>query len=594
MGLTKPLRPHPARSGAAGTRFLLGFIAVSILAVTIISFGSSIHKPFTLDEIEEARMAEKINIMGPKTYLPKPEGGGEPLTHPLLYSYVNGLIFKFFGAGEVALRGHGVFWYILSLVVLLRLVKVTLDDIPGYSKSAILLASSLYLLNPLLIQHSMLINNSDNNILAFAIILFVYLFFIFEKKTSISFLQSRLILALVVCFSFMCKEITPVFLMLSVIIYRLINREFKKLWMDLVFNIGLGVLLFCLAWYLYCHFTGTDILAFIKFTIVGKGKKVTLDFLLGQFKYFFLIWKWPLYWASAPFFALVFIALFERLKIFIRTRRLAGEDFVLLSAIVIFTPYHFVKASIDMMKYQYPTYPLFIFIITWLIQKRLFHTGSDRARSPGEYKKLIYVIVVLLVIFSPWYYIVGDYIMILWNKVSFQFLARYYIPIIIGLVSIRALFRKWGSYRTTLCALLIFIYPINIGLNLNQTRDYTTAVVWLNYGEKGIIETAEHLKANADPRFILYARKDIDYYLRYRHGVNIRTRAPTYVFLTRDEKILNALFERVPIQYFVFDRVSSVQRANKDILFILNRYFFLEKRCGDFVILKHKRFLQER
>ena len=77
----------------------------------------------------------------------------------------------------------------------------------------------------------------------------------------------------------MCKEITPTFLMAAVITYRLLNRDIKKLAIDACMIIA-GILIFWSIWAVYCVLSHTDIMAFIRYTTMSKGKKVTIEFLL--------------------------------------------------------------------------------------------------------------------------------------------------------------------------------------------------------------------------------------------------------------------------------------------------------------------------
>jgi len=564
---------------------VLGFIAVLFLVISIISFSFSIQKPFTLDEVEEARMAEKINKIGTRTFLPAPEGGGEPVSHPLLYSYTNAIFYRLFGSSEIALRSYGILFYVLSFLVMLLLVREVVTEIPVYRKGAMAVAASLYLLNPLLIQHSMLLN-ADNNISAFAILLYVYLFCKFEKVPDSQFLYTRFILAGVVAFNFMCKEVTPCFLFGSVIIYRLLNRNFKRLALDLICNIILGIIIFWGIWYAYCLYSGTDIMGFIKFTAARKSKKVlTIGFFLKQFRYFFVTWKWPWYWVSAPFFILVFVGLYNRIRLFLSSRRLKEIDFMAISSVCMFMPFIFVKPSIDMMKYQYPTYPLFIVLIAWLMIGNV--SKNDR---PAEisFPKLTYLFAAFIACWGIWYYRIGDYILILWKELPVGFLLLYYMPILIAACMFYALFRKWRLDRVVLGVLFMLIFPISIGLNLNQIRDYTTAECWLNYGEEGLRDTTLYLREHIDPSQTVSVRKDIEYYLNFRYGLNVKNIQPTPIFRMRNPNEIIDFFEKTPIQYFVFEKVSSVQRGHKDILKILNKYFFVEKRFGDFIVLRSK------
>lgn len=557
-----------------------------IILTSIISFTVSIKKPFTLDEVEEARMAEKITKIGPKTFHPLPDGGGEDLSHPLLYTYTNAIFYKLFGSSEYSFRSYGIIFFILSLGVLLLIIKEFFYDSPAY-KALLLTSAGLYVINPLLIQHSMVLN-ADNNISAFAILLYIYLFCYFEKRPNISFIQSRLILACCVAFNFLCKEVTPIFLLTAVIVYRAVNRDLKKLAYDFFLNVLLGVFLFWAIWGAYCLLTNTDILAFIKFTAARKTKKVmNAAFFLRQLKYFFVIWKWPFYWVSGPFFILVFISTILRGINFIKTRALARIDFVMLSSWAMFIPYIFIKPSIDMMKYQYPVYPVFIVLIIWLISEKAGERVKEYLTGSTNIKHIGFLAVILAL--SVYYYFLGDYIFNIWRKLQAIFIIKYFLPLAVLILTVKYLVKKIGVLESIILSSCLLIFPINIGLNLNQTKCYTTAECWLNYGEHGVRETAQYLRDKIDTRYTVYARKDVNYYLNFRYKLDVSTIESSYVFLASDLRDVVKMFKDNPCQYFVFDRISSFQKGNKDILNLLMANFTVEKKIGDFIVLKNKK-----
>ncbi len=559
-----------------------------ILAVSITAFYFSLHKPFTLDEVEEARMAEKINTLGPATFHPGPAGGGEDLSHPLLYSYTNAIFFRLFGSSEPALRSYGIVFFILSAWVLVLFIKEIFRDDKSLFLPAAMTAGALYMINPLLIQHSMLLN-ADNNISAFAILLYVYLFYKFEDGARHDFIKTRFILAAVVAFNFLCKEITPVFLVLSVAVYRVMSREFKKLLLDILFNLGLGIALFWGIWYIYCALSGTDIMAFIKFTAARKSKKVLrADFFLRQLKYFFVIWKWPFYWASAPFFILLFGAFWRRAVAFFSLKRLSPLDFLAVSSVVMFMPFIFVKPSIDMMKYQYPTIPVFIVLITWFVIKDVL--GAEFFRNTELHGKVSALGAFVIGAFSVWYFKVGDYILTLWKSVTLSFIFSYYIPILVICCGAYAVMRRRGAYPAIVTGLLLSIFPVSVGLDINQTRDYTTAECWLNYGERGLRDTVNYLKDRVDPKYVIYCRNDILYYLNFHYGLNMNYYEISPLFRMPRLSAVADILESTPIQYFVLDKVSTVQTANPGIMSLLGKYFYVEKQFGDFIILRSRRY----
>jgi len=560
------------------------FLALFIVSVAILSFTYSIQKPYTLDEVEEARMAEKINKMGPATFFHTEGGGNEDLSHPLLYSYTNAVFYRLFGPGEISFRGYGVVFFMLSLAVLILFVREAFKSEKHLVRPAAALAGLIYIINPLLIQHSMLLN-ADNNISAFAILLYVYFFYKFEDADEKYFIKNRIILACLVAFNFMCKEVTPIFLMASVIAYRLIRRELKKFIADLFLNIALGLLIFWGVWSMYCLTTGTDILAFIKFTAMKKSKSITAGFLIRQLGHFFTLMKWPFYWAGASLFILVTINILRRAGSYIRTKGLSvREDFPILASVFMFTPFIFIKPSIDMMKYQYPAFPVFIFCVVFFLIKDL--RLDDIADKAGM--KFYIAAAILMPLLGFWYFAVGDYILSIWNKMQPLFYLKYYVPLaaVIGL-SVAAL-KKFGVFRAALLGTVFMIFPVNIGLNLNQTRDYTTSECWLNYGERGLSETVQYLKDRVKPGMLIYCRNDIGYYLNYRYNTNVDYRETAWLFRGADINKVAGAF-REDIVYFVFDKISSFVKTNKLVFDILGNDFFVEKQFGDFVVLRSKR-----
>lgn len=447
----------------------------------------------------------------------------------------------------------------------------------------------LYAINPLLIQHSMVLN-ADNNISAFAIILYVYLFCRFERSDKITFLQSRLILSLAVLFNFWAKEITPCFLMGAVVIYRLFNREFKKLLYDVVFNIMLGLALFWGTWYLYCRLSGTDVFAFIKFTVARKSPKIlTMKFFANQLKMFWVIWKWPFYWVSAPFFILLFISMARRKLNYFLLKSLESVDFLCIASALMFLPFIFVKPSIDMMKYQYPCYPLFIAVMAHVIVKDFYAPVRFRDMKDNILLKLAAVFLFLIIGLSIWYFTMGDYIFNLWKPVSQKFLFMYYVPIIIMPLAMILIFNEFSIYRNMILSLFMMVFPISIALNLNQTASYTTAECWLNYGEAGLKDTVLYLREHVDPKRTVVVRKDIEYYLNYRYKMGLRYWETSSTLKMIDMKNFMDFLNKENIQYFVVDKVSAIQRLHPDIFKVVSMYFVQEAKFGDFLILRSRR-----
>lgn len=68
------------------------------------------------------------------------------------------------------------------------------------------------------------------------------------------------------------------------------------------------------------------------------------------------------------------------------------------------------------------------------------------------------------------------------------------------------------SNKCFVMALLSCLIATNISLNIKQSRSYTTAVSWNEYGERSFVKTLDFLETNLDGS-VPIIRKDLAYYL---------------------------------------------------------------------------------
>ena len=183
----------PFHSGHSVKIFVLSFLCLSIVVTSFLAFRSVIRQPFYLDETDEATMGLKFSRIGPKTFHPVPEGSMS-LSHPLLYTFTHAAVQRLFGPTELPLRLYGVFHYLVSLCLTLLILR---HLTAGYEKSlryvGLWLTAALYLVNPLLVQHSVVIN-ADNNILTTCVLLFVFFLLRFENLRE-EYMCVRILLA---------------------------------------------------------------------------------------------------------------------------------------------------------------------------------------------------------------------------------------------------------------------------------------------------------------------------------------------------------------------------------------------------------------
>jgi len=582
-------RWHPLNQIAVAVVF---FLVAGTLAA---AFVSSAGKNFTLDETEIALRAHFINIKGPETFL----DGSHYLAHPPLYEYTVALIFRLFGEREVPVRVFGALIYLLIGWLLVLLVRELLTGHSAFVRRlAAGVALMLYGANPLLIQHGMLVD-ADTTGTALFLMLFGYLFVRWECRPQTPFVRSRMALGVVFALIFLSKEVTPCLVVPVMLGYRLVNRQWKKLFLEAAWTFGFGLALAWGLWWIYCALTGTDVMVFVKYTLIKKIKRV-MDpaYLTRVADGFARILRWPLYWTSAPFFAWLGWTVLTRGWNFLRKGKTAPVDACWWLALGIWVPYLFVKPTIDMMKYQHPVYPLFIAAMVVLVMRM---DGAREAALKDFLRNnfwLLPVLAVTLCCLVGYYYRLGDYLLIMWEPATAgvwrRFLNDYYRPLAAALLVVLMvpLFRKAGFRVALAVGCFLCLLPINTALSWHQTAPYTTAESWMNYGESGLKDAAVYIAGNASDGASVSARVDMKYYLNVHYRADRpleATKDIRSVMLTKDLKVLTLFFYRTRLEYVVFDKIALMGMPPDRIqegLTRFARFYFLDRRFGSFKVYK--------
>jgi len=576
-------------------KFTLILILIAVIIIDILAFAPALRHPFTLDETEEAAMGQRVSEIGAKTFLDVPEGGMD-VTHPLLYTYSHALVQRVFGSTEIPLRLYGIFHYLLSLLLLILITRMLVDNNEGLKNLISFSAAILYLSNPLLLQHSIVVN-SDNSILTTALLAFVYFFIRFQRqqKQDIDYLISRLLLGLLFAICLWAKESTPIAMAMGVMVYSMFSRPKSKFLIDFSCVLVFGLIVFWVSWWLYCALTGVDVLGFIKFTIIGKSKEAFSGrFLGGLMRNGLRTLVWPTYWVSAPLLLLSGLLVARRAYNFFKTKELELVDFILCVALSIWLPFQFIKPNPDMMKYQYPAYPLLIAAIAYCFAQAV--SKLDNKNEPFLRGYLLSLVIALpLFIAGFYYYKLGDYLLILWEPITrhmgSRFLIYYYLPIVLALAALFLIFKRRATVSRVILVLAFFIVPINAGLLLNQARaDYATVEIYRNYGEVGLRQTIEYLAQYVKPDSVVALRNDLAYHLLHRKNIKLkRSFDPKRMLAIKDGRSVALFLVNAPIEYIVFDKVSSLNNPSSHVVAVINTYFTLDKRIGDFYIFKRRK-----
>lgn len=594
-----PLRPaslnpilkiHPVNRVAA----LL--LAVLLAMTGFLALLPSLSKPFTLDETEIAYRAHYIVEKGPKTFL----DGSHYIAHPPLYEYTMAGIFRLFGESELPARLFGLILFILTGV----LFKWTLEELlrnedPLLRAIAVFTGIMMYAVNPLLLQHSLLLD-ADTTGTAIFTMAFGYFFIRMEMRDGIRQWPMRLGQALAIALAFLSKEITPFFIFAGVLAYRAAGRQWKKLLEDTVGVFIPGMLLAWGVWWIYCLATGTDILAFLKYTLLKKtSRALDAHFLSRVLATLEPIFRWPLYWMSAPFFILLSATAARRVVTYFKTFKTRPEDAFWLIAFVVWIPYLLVKGSIDMMKYQHPVYPLFIAAILCGCVAAFRSRAEDIAAALRDTWWVVPALAAVSIAIVFYYARIGDYILLLWDPSTAprykHFLNLYYRPLaaLLGCSVVAWVLGRLKLTEGILAVSLLLCIPVNAALNLNQTGDYTTAESWMNYGESGFAETTEYLALIVRPGSAVAVRNDLQYYLEKRKNIrNLKYQTFRDLVSSKDLQLLNQYFASGVLEVVVQDRISFLglnPRNSSQGFALFFRHYYLDRQIGSFKIYRPKR-----
>lgn len=569
---------------------IIGILLIWIASVVAATYANAITKPFTLDETDISSRADFVLERGPEIF----NDGTHYFAHPPLYEYTAVLIFKIFGQGEIPLRSFGILCHLLSGLFLMLSVRLALKDIPKSERiCACVLFFVLFLMNPTLLQHSMSIDADTTEIMLF-VCMYVYGFIRSESLTGKAFLLSRLGLSAVFALAFLSKEITPILLAVSMSGYRLVNRQWKRLFADLILIHAMGTLIAWSLWWGYCFFTSTDPLVFIKYTLIKKTPRAAnSEHLLRILQDLPRMMRWTVYWLGAPLCLLAVMTGLQQTVRFARSRQLEISAILLLAGIGIYCPYIIAKPAIDMMKYQHPAFALITAFVCIGIFRSLQSRGISVSESVREHPVFVLFGAVFVVGLTVYYSGLGDYILILWDKGMTDrwksFLFSYYKPFLFGAFgfSLYALWRRRSIFAYLILLLILMQASINVSLNMNQQTDYVTAESWMNYGESGHRDVIRFFLDNADDRHYITSRKDISYYLKAHHGREFKTFDIRKIFVTQDPKVLDSLFRSGNIKYIMFDKISLLgftQEIMRPGLLMMSKYYRLVLDAGSFKI----------
>jgi hypothetical protein len=576
-------------------------------AVFLFTASRALDKPFSLDETDIALRAHLILTEGPfpKGFI---SGRAEALTHPPLYEFVMAAIFKAAGETERAARGLGALIFLTVCGLACLTLRELSRGLASWIQTASITALAVTLLiNPLMVQHALLID-ADTTGTALCIALFFYIFVRSRRSAGAAYLLSRLLLCLITAMMFLFKEMGPYALMTGVSMHHVLNRSFKKLAFDLVLILGGGAALAWMLWSSYATALGMDpVRIFISQGSARYSSVISPVFLQKVLHSLPVIARWPIYWLSAPLLAFLVMSFAARLIAYLRTWKTQTTDALWIAGLAVWIPFFLFKPSIDMMKYQFPVYPILL-----IAAIHGAAASAAAACSPNNsfgvffstFRGRILAGFILLTAFAVFahYLGLGDYILLLFQRgdrpLWISFVPRYHIPWITlaAAVLIASTLIKKNRLAICLWSLLGIALPIQLALDWNQAKArYTTVESWMNYGEKGLKDSVDHLiRHGVRPLSIGCWRKDIQYYLERRHGIPAsRVIYPDELYRTPETQLpeLERFLRSGALEWIVTDPISLLKMSDARmarINAIIGRYYQISSVFGGFTIYRHR------
>lgn len=489
---------------------IYGLAGVVLIFTVFASF--SLGKPFMLDEIINIDVIKSVNQgNNPVGYWSEDLNYYMAAAHTTLTFYFLSVGYGLFEIKEIGTRLIPMIFCIGAIIS----VYLISNHISRIKKKG-LVGALLFALSPLVIQVSTLV--TTDMILLFFILLFIYVFIINYKTKIVSL--NTLLLILILATIIWCKFANVPVLLFSIFLYSVIDRNLKNVLKIII--IGLfGMLLFGCTWFIYTKLVGVPFLNFLinNASYAGTSRLVSLfsfDNILLR------IWtiKSIMFWTTPFFFILVLFALIDRIKGYIKDRKIKFIDFFIIFGFLIIIQYLIVYPS----AYGFPKHfvvmvPGFSLLIVNYISKFRFENILKEKRNR------LFLAVVAVIIFS-FIFLKDPFIEhnIFYSKsitlednfneylISNLKGLLFFIPFFIVFLF---LFQKRKMYNMVVISLFITIILNAVYVDYVQAKaDYSTK--W-GYGESGVLEASDYIKKHTSENDIIISRGCIGHYSNRRY-----------------------------------------------------------------------------
>jgi len=546
---------------------LLATLLYSIVAIF------SINKPLTLDQaIPVAENAGAIAHFGFDALGSKEKE--YEIAHPTLHQHLLAIVFMIFGESTFSARFLGVLCFIGVLVLIIKLSMQIYSGEKGIIIGGI--ASIIYAINPFIIQNSLVVDQ-ETTILPITLLLFIYV--LYRNKFNFDAID---ILKLSTSFA-LCiwaKDIPPYFMIVSLFLFLWFYRGFYKSFI-VTFQITVfGTAIFFGTWVLYCFVTKIPVLSFIEFSILNKAINPTFHTGRSITQGIRTLLDISGRWLTPALLILLALAASSRILQLVREKfTLRQNDYLWFYVVFYWTITNLYMYNLP--RYQYPLYSIAVILIAEHVYTSLYEINRRHIIITIIFGLLMAGIMALFFedpilqkadIGNKQYVL----FMIIIPMLTFIILNKYNkIPLL--------------NYKNIIMTFLSLLIATSVSLNIKQSRSYTTAVSWNEYGEEGFCDTLEYLNKNLGAS-IPVIRKDFGYYLSRDRPNKKYAYVYTSIFRAENLKNINSVSSiqssiiKDNIQYVVLDQHANPETAK----IIISPYFDYIQRFGDFYIYRKK------
>ena len=468
-----------------------------------------IGQPIAQDELWWLVAAKTLISTGiPQQYA---DPGRMAVFSPHLYLHSLVSAFRLFGGSEAIARFPGIVSGWISIALIFFIVRsCAKGDGAGSMEWAAWTAFS-YAAIPAVVQGAAIIDIDMTLLIPPILLLF---WFTFEYLRSPRLLWGVWI-GLALCLALWVRVTTPVILTIYLLMYSFVARISLRQRLAYMGAILMGILLFAVSWYGYCHYAHVPFAEPFRYTLQAFwGKSIKQDSAglsqLVRSLFFFTLW------IGIPLTILFVGISVQRGSEVIKRRTLHPTDLFLFGGLVLIVGYTLVGgASFGYPKYQMPAISLLLVYIGLL--------GTRLGEGIGG-KGYGWVWAIGSILVLAQYFLIGDLLY------SFKYAMRealaYDLPSygrIFGMAILKGtllmilaavlygLGKKRISSGHTLPLLLVISLGVNMGMTLRQsTADYHTGY---NYGGRRTIETADYIRMIVPLDGVVIGPSEVIYYL---------------------------------------------------------------------------------